>query len=78
MGGSDDKREAMGRPRDEASFPVPPARATAPADYVAVLSEIKERIQQARLRTVLAANAGMTLMYWDIGQVILHRQADQG
>ncbi len=78
MDGSDDKREAMGRQRDEASFPVPPAKATVPPDYLAVLSEIKERIQQTRLRTVLAANAGMILMYWDIGQVILKRQDEQG
>jgi hypothetical protein len=71
-------REAMGRQRDEASFPVPPSKAIVPSDYLTVLSEIKEHIQQTRLRTVLAANAAMTLMYWDIGQVILKRQADQG
>lgn len=78
MDGSDDKRKAMGRQRDEASFPVPPAKATVPPDYPTVLSEIRERIQQTRLRTVLAANAGMTLMYWDIGRVILKRQDEQG
>lgn len=78
MSRNGDTREAMGRQRDEASFPVPPTKAAVPSDYLAVLSEIKERIQQTRLRTVLAANAAMTLMYWDIGQVILKRQADQG
>lgn len=78
MSGSGDRREAMGRQRDEASFPVPSDRSAVPFDYLAVLSDIKARIGQTRLRTVLAANAAMTLMYWDIGQVILRRQDDEG
>lgn len=47
-------------------------------NYFAVLSEVKEHIQQTRSHTVLAANAAMTLMYWDIGQVILKRHDEQG
>lgn len=78
MTGNEENREAMGRQRDEATFPVPPANAAVPPDYLAVLSDIKERIQQTRLRTVLAANSAMTLMYWEIGQAILKRQDEQG
>lgn len=78
MSGSGDKRDAMGRQREEASFPVPGNKSTVPTDYLAMLSDIKDRIGQTRLRTVLAANAAMTLMYWDIGQVILKRQDDEG
>jgi predicted nuclease of restriction endonuclease-like (RecB) superfamily len=78
MSKKNEVRGAMGRRRDEALFPVPSAKADAPHDYVAVLSEIKGRIQETRLRTVLAANAAMTLLYWDIGRVILKRQEKQG
>jgi len=30
------------------------------------------------LRVVLAANSAMVLLYWDIGRVILDRQASEG
>lgn len=71
-------RLARGRQREEALFPVPPARATLPADYVETLGKIKRRIQATRLRAVLAASSAMTLLYWDIGQLILDRQGRAG
>ena len=43
-----------------------------------MLGEIKQRVQQARLRAVLAANAATVLAYWDVGQVILARQEKEG
>lgn len=49
-----------------------------PAGYVKTLGEIKERIQQERLRVVMAANAAMVLLYWDIGRMILDRQEREG
>ncbi|HMW22422.1 MAG TPA: PDDEXK nuclease domain-containing protein [Burkholderiaceae bacterium] len=48
-----------------------------PADYAAWLAEIKGRIHGERLRLVLASNSVMVLLYWDIGQRILHKQAEQ-
>jgi len=78
MSESKNKRTIMGRRHDTASFPVPPPKATVPHDYLAVLADIKSRIQHARLRTILAANAAMTLLYWDIGQVIRARQEREG
>ena len=78
MSKNGDNRAAMGRQRAEASFPVPPSSSSVPNDYAAVLSAIKQRIQQTRLHTVLAANAAMTLLYWEIGQLILKRQESQG
>jgi hypothetical protein len=59
-------------------FPVAPAKVELPNDYVDALSEIKRRIQQARLKTVLAANSAMILLYWDIGRLILERQEKEG
>ncbi|QQR80148.1 MAG: DUF1016 family protein [Deltaproteobacteria bacterium] len=71
-------RLARGKTREEATFPVAPSQADSPQDYVKVLSDIKKRITQTRLRTVLAANAEMVLLYWEIGRVILSRQANEG
>ncbi|MCB9726843.1 MAG: DUF1016 domain-containing protein [Deltaproteobacteria bacterium] len=49
-----------------------------PSDYPALLSDLKERIHSARMRATLAVNAELTLLYWDIGRSILHRQEHQG
>jgi predicted nuclease of restriction endonuclease-like (RecB) superfamily len=49
-----------------------------PANYVSLLAELKERITSERLRVTFAANAAMILLYWDIGQAILHRQKREG
>jgi len=61
-----------------ASFPVAPPLADLPRGYAKTLGEIKRRIQQERLRVVLAANTAMVLLYWDIGRVILDRQEREG
>ena len=49
-----------------------------PVDYSVTLNKIKQQIQTARLRTILAANSAMVLLYWDIGQMILSRQQREG
>lgn len=61
-----------------ASFPVAAPRAGLPRGYAKTLEEIKRRIRDERLRVVLAANAAMVLLYWDIGRVILDRQESEG
>jgi predicted nuclease of restriction endonuclease-like (RecB) superfamily len=71
-------RRVRGRAGDAVSFPVAPPRSDLPGDYGDVLREIKQRIQQERLRVVLVANAGMVLLYWDIGRMILERQEQAG
>ena len=68
----------MGRRRPDASIPAPPGRGELPADYAALLGEIKERIRTERVRVVLAANEAMVLLYWDIGKAILARQEREG
>lgn len=55
-----------------------PTTSSLPRDYADVLGSIKARIQKERLRTVLAANSAMVLLYWDIGRMILGRQQDSG
>jgi predicted nuclease of restriction endonuclease-like (RecB) superfamily len=71
-------RNSRGKTRAGASFPVPPLRIELPSGYAETLSEIKRRIQQERLRVVLAANSAMVLLYWDIGRMILDRQEREG
>ncbi len=72
-------RKARGRVRNEgATFPVPPPRAEDPSGYAEVLADLKQRIAQQRVRVVLAANAAMVMLYWDIGRVILERQEREG
>ena len=73
-------RRALGRARSDgqAIFPVPPPKAELPSSYGETLRELKERIQQARPRTVMVANAAMLQMYWDMGYAILARQAHEG
>lgn len=55
-----------------------PPRVELPGDYLEALESIKYRIQQERLRVVLAANSAMICLYWDIGRVILDRQQRAG
>jgi predicted nuclease of restriction endonuclease-like (RecB) superfamily len=71
-------RRVRGRKRAGASFPVAPLVSEMPVDYAAVLGEIKRRIQEERLRVVMAANSAMVMLYWDIGRLILDRQEKEG
>jgi predicted nuclease of restriction endonuclease-like (RecB) superfamily len=71
-------RGSRGKAREEAVFPVPAPRAGLPRDYAETFRAIKQRIQQERLRVVVAANSAMVLLYWDIGRMILDRQEREG
>jgi predicted nuclease of restriction endonuclease-like (RecB) superfamily len=71
-------RGSRGRTRGGASFPVPAKTGEVPGDYADALGEIKQRIQQERLRIVIAANSAMVLLYWDVGNMILSRQQREG
>ena len=51
---------------------------SAPAGYTDWLADIKARVSAARQRAVLAANAELMRLYWQIGRDILDRQASQG
>lgn len=49
-----------------------------PEGYGALLATLKERIRDARLRSSLAVNRELILLYWSIGRDILARQRDEG
>jgi len=72
-------RRALGRsPTVEALFPAPPPKVELPSGYANVLGELKQRIEQTRLATVITANTAMTRLYWQIGRVIHARQEQEG
>ncbi len=46
--------------------------------YPALLTDIKQRIRQAQTRAVLAVNAELIRLYWEIGQMLDARQKNEG
>lgn len=52
--------------------------ASLPSDYLQLLAEVKGRIQAAQSRAVLAVNAEMMALYWQVGQMLHSRQAEAG
>lgn len=71
-------RAMRGKQRDDALFPAAPSHTGLPASYGEMLAEIKHRIRDARLKTVMAANTAMVMLYWEVGQLILERQGQEG
>ena len=47
-------------------------------NYADLLNDIKTRIRTAQVKATFAANAELISLYWDIGQLIAHRQKQQG
>lgn len=71
-------RKQRGRIDGDVMFPVATPSLELPDDYLPWLADLKKRIQHERLRVILASNAAMVLLYWDIGQRILEKQNSQG
>lgn len=49
-----------------------------PTGYADWLAELRQHIHAAQQRATLAVNRELVLLYWQIGQDILARQASQG
>ena len=47
-------------------------------NYEAWIRSIKERVQRARFKALMSANAEQVLLYWDVGHEILEKQNDEG
>jgi len=45
-----------------------------PADYAALLAEVKERVRAAQYAALRAVNKELVALYWDIGRMIEERQ----
>jgi predicted nuclease of restriction endonuclease-like (RecB) superfamily len=75
-----ENRRTLGRarPDGQAMFPVAPLKGELPQGYGEAFVDIRRRIEEARLKAVLDANATMIDLYWGVGRVILARQAAEG
>ncbi len=49
-----------------------------PEGYPQLLNDLKERIRTAQVRAAVAVNRELVLLYWQIGRMILDRQAQAG
>lgn len=56
----------------------PVALIAMPENYGNWLTDLKSRIQTAQQRAARAVNRELVVLYWQIGQDILQRQAEQG
>ena len=45
-------------------------------DYAALLNEIKERVRSSQYEALKAVNKILSSLYWDIGRLIIERQAN--
>jgi predicted nuclease of restriction endonuclease-like (RecB) superfamily len=52
--------------------------AIVPDSYASLVSDLKKRIAEARLRAALSVNRELVLLYWSIGRDILARQEREG
>ena len=50
------------------------AKKLIPADYAALLAEVKERVRSAQYAALKAVNKELVTLYWDIGRMIEERQ----
>jgi predicted nuclease of restriction endonuclease-like (RecB) superfamily len=55
-----------------------PADGKMPATYTTAFAEIKERIRRAQYAALKSVNKQLIGLYWDIGRIILERQAAEG
>lgn len=72
------ERNHMGKQKEEVIFPIASNSSEMGNSYLRFIEEIKTEIRQQRISVVLNANASMICLYWNIGQAILQKQADEG
>ena len=73
-----DDRAHLGRKKEDVIFPIAVSASVMPKSYISFLSGLKKRIQEERLRVVLASNSALVNLYWDIGSGILKKQKEEG
>jgi len=67
------KMNALVKKKEGIAFPVADITQKQPDDYSLFLQDLKTRIRNERIKTVLAANAAVVMLYWDIGNAILKK-----
>ena len=46
--------------------------------YIALLTAIKRKIREAQIKTVMAANSQLLLLYYQLGNIIIENQQQKG
>lgn len=77
-GTSADDRSHLGQKKKDVMFPIASGTSEMPVGYASFLSVLKKRIKEERLRVVMASNAALVNLYWDIGSGILKKQKEKG
>lgn len=72
------ERKRMGKDKKGVIIPVAPTISEMSEGYLQVIDEIKKEIKNQRLSIVLKANSSMICMYWNIGNIILKMQNEEG
>jgi predicted nuclease of restriction endonuclease-like (RecB) superfamily len=73
-----DGRKFMGKRADDVIFPVQSELNEMPENYIGFFKEVKKKIMDERLKTIISANCAMITLYWEIGKSILIRQKNEG
>jgi len=73
-----DVRNQRGKVDGTAMFPASPLKPEMPENYAELLDELTSNIANARVKAVLATNAAMVFLYWNIGKRILDKQQNEG
>ena len=69
----------LGRPECENPFGADQGCTLDPSsEFTLLLAQVKERIQSAQTRAILAVNSELVHLYWDIGRLIAERQQHEG
>jgi hypothetical protein len=68
----------MGKRKKDVIIPVAPAVAEINGPYKELISLIKTKITDTRIKVVLSANSNMIVLYWEIGNEILKKQTAEG
>jgi hypothetical protein len=55
-----------------------PEKTEIPASYATTFAEIKERVRTAQYAALKSVNKQLVGLYWDIGRIIVERQAAEG
>ncbi|MBM2817328.1 MAG: hypothetical protein HW421_4090 [Ignavibacteria bacterium] len=71
-------RKQRGISKNQVVFPLPETLINIPDFYHNFIGKIKEKILRTRIQALISANSEMILLYWEIGNLILEQQKEQG
>jgi len=72
------KTNALAKKKEGIALPIADITQILPDEYSLFLQDLKTRIRNERIKSVLSANSALVMLYWDIGRAILKKQDDEG